>query len=117
LGCRKVIACDIDPDAIHTARANGVANQCDREIQWVPGSVPNIKSGSFDVIVANLTAEIILAEIDAIQGRLGSGGNLILSGFLDIQLSRVQQELKGTELGRRRIRRKGEWVCLIARNK
>jgi ribosomal protein L11 methyltransferase len=116
LGCRKAVACDIDLDAIRTARANGVINQCDREIEWVPGSVPKIKSGSFDVIVANLTVEIILTEIDAIHKRLGLGGSLILSGILDIQSSRVRQALKAIELGRCRTRHKGEWVCLIAVN-
>ena len=116
LGCRKAVACDIDLDAIRTARVNGVTNQCDTEIEWVPLSIQDIKSGPFDVIVANLTAEIILNEIKTIHSRLRSGGNLILSGILDTQLSRVRDalKLKRIKLSRIRTRHKGEWTCLIA---
>ena len=116
MGCRKVVACDIDLEAIHIARANGVVNQCDKEIEWVPGSVMNIKTTSFDVIVANLTAEVILTEIDAIYRQLGLGGTLILSGILDSQLSRIRAALKlnGIKFYHIRTRRKREWACLIA---
>ena len=117
LGCRKVVACDIDPEAISIARANGLINQCDSEIEWIPGNVQKIKPHSFDVIVANLTAEIILEEIERISERLRGGGSLILSGILDTQVLRIRQALKAAGLGVSRVRRKGEWVCLITLKK
>ena len=115
LGCRKVVACDIDQEAIRTAQANSVANQCDQEIDWVPGAIERVKSRSFDVIVANLTARIIVAEVGAMCDRLVTGGSIILSGILDTQSPQVLQALKGIGATRCLTRRKGEWVCLIAR--
>jgi ribosomal protein L11 methyltransferase len=114
LGCRRVVACDVDPEAIRVARSNSVINQCGHEIEWVVGDLRKVRNGRFDLVVANLTAEVILEELGELSKRLTVGGVLVLSGILDTQSSMVQSALGNTGLRRSRVRRKGEWVCLIA---
>jgi ribosomal protein L11 methyltransferase len=114
LGCRRVVACDVDPEAIRIARSNSVTNQCDREIEWVVGDLRKVRYGRFDLVVANLTAKVIVEELKELSERLGAGGVLILSGILDSQFSLIRSTLRNTGLKGPRVRRKGEWVCLTA---
>jgi len=75
LGAAAVVACDIDPDAA-------------REAVFFIGSVDAVRSGAFDVVVANIS-EIVIGELKADFERVAP--RRILSGFQDIR---------------------GEWTCV-----
>src|SRR5207245_1745686 len=54
--------------------------------------------GSFDLVVANLLAELIVADAKALAGCVAPGGCLILSGLLDEQATAVQRAFPGWRL-------------------
>ena len=76
LGAATVIACDIDPDAA-------------REAAFFIGSVDAVRSGAFDVVVANIS-EIVIGELKPELERVAP--RRILSGFQD---------------------QRGEWTCVV----
>jgi len=114
LGCRKVFACDIDPEAIRVARSNSVINQCDREIEWIVGDIRRVKQRQFDLILANLTAEAIRQELSSLEERLAEGGIVFLSGILQSQAQQVRAALKPSRWKSIRQRRKADWAALKA---
>jgi ribosomal protein L11 methyltransferase len=67
LGAGRVIACDIDPDAA-------------RPVPFFVGSVDAVRSGSFDVVVANIS-EDVMGPLRADLERVAR--TRILSGFQD----------------------------------
>jgi ribosomal protein L11 methylase PrmA len=67
LGAGTVIACDIDPGAA-------------RPVPFFVGSVDAVRSGSFDVVVANINEEVIGAMRPDFE-RVAR--TMILSGFQD----------------------------------
>jgi ribosomal protein L11 methyltransferase len=67
LGARLVIACDIDPDAA-------------RVVPFFVGSADAVRSGSFDVVVANIS-EAVMEELRPELERVAA--KRILSGFQD----------------------------------
>jgi len=78
LGARRVIACDIDPEAA-------------KMVPFFVGSVDAVRSGSFDVVVANISGSVI----EDLRGEFERVAPVqILSGFEDDH---------------------GEWTCVVSR--
>jgi ribosomal protein L11 methyltransferase len=113
LGAASIVACDSDRVAIQTARANAAFNRCSSKLHLVLGEVQKVGSCLFDLIVANLTVEIVEESLPELAGRLHSCGTLILSGVLSRQWLRLRPHFKKTGLSLTDCRKKGEWVCLV----
>jgi len=83
LGFRYVTAIDSDPVAVEIARENFRRNNTTDIV--VSGGLLNAVSGTFDVIVGNLTSETIKALFHDCVKRLSRGGTCIFSGILEEQ--------------------------------
>jgi ribosomal protein L11 methyltransferase len=74
LGAGRVIACDVDAEAAPAAQSFGVP--------FFVGSIDAVRSGAFDVVVANINEDVI----GALRPEFERVGRLrILSGFQDEQ--------------------------------
>jgi ribosomal protein L11 methyltransferase len=106
-----VEACDTDTDAVSIARENARLNKVADRIGFRVGTVEET-TGSFDVVCANLTADVIAPLLPALVG--ATCGRLILSGILDSQSEMIRARLH--ELGISQpceIATDGEWVAII----
>lgn len=87
LGVPRVVAFDSDvavlPLARETLRRNGAA-----AVHLFAGTAAALR-GRFDVVVANLLADILVAEAATLAGAVARGGRLVVSGLLDTQAERV----------------------------
>jgi len=87
LGATKVVGADIDPQAIVASRANAKRNGV--EAKFV--AVDELPAGEapFDVVVANILANPIIALAPVLSRRLQRGGRIVLSGILESQADAV----------------------------
>lgn len=83
LGAAEVIGLDIDPEACAVARDNAAANACDDIHVVLPDALPD---GSFDVLVANILLNPLLALASTLATLVRPGGHLGLSGLLAEQV-------------------------------
>jgi ribosomal protein L11 methyltransferase len=113
LGATRIVACDSDPVAVQIAQSNGAVNRCASKLRVISGEVQEVSGRSFDLVVANLTLEIIEEILEGMERRLGIGGKLILSGILSCQLSHLRPYLRRNALSVADCRKKGEWICLV----
>ena len=107
----RIEACDTDAEAVEIARENATLNGVPAaQINFRVGTIEEA-SASFDCVCANLTADVILPLLPALNG--ATCGRLILSGILDTQASAVRTRL--AELGITDIETvaDGEWVAII----
>ena len=81
LGARSVLAIDIAPDAGISCAANVRLNGLQDRIFPVCGELSCIGSESFDLIMANIYAEIHLALAGEMVALTRRGGYLLLSGI------------------------------------
>ncbi|MGD9600169.1 MAG: 50S ribosomal protein L11 methyltransferase [Gammaproteobacteria bacterium] len=86
LGAREIAAVDLDPLACEVARENAARNACTGIAIGLPG---DLRAGEFDVLVANLLLQPVLALVDEFARRLPPGGQLALSGLMADQVPRV----------------------------
>ena len=114
LGAREAVGYDIDEWSTDNARHNAVINRVDDRFTTLLGDVTilNKVEGQFDVVMANINRNILLADMPAFAARLTAGGQLVLSGFYTADAP--QLESKAAELGLKLRGQKSEsdWCCL-----
>jgi len=82
LGADSVVALDIDSVAARTCQQNVLLNAARKQITTICGSLVCIRPDArFQVIIANLHGDIILALAERLVNALDVGGRLLLSGI------------------------------------
>jgi ribosomal protein L11 methyltransferase len=116
LGASAVDAVDIDAGAVRVAQGN-VARNCLGDIVRVElGSLGPGQpfSGTYDVVVANNMARILIELAAGMTSAVRAGGTLILSGMADFREEQVREAFE--TLGWRLVQREQDkWVMLVLR--
>jgi ribosomal protein L11 methyltransferase len=110
LGARKVAAVDVDPDAVGSARLHARLNDVVLYLVRGDGGRPFLPR-RFDVVVANLTAPLLLERRDEIALLCASSGSVVLAGFLREDAAQVAAAYAA--LGAADVRTLGEWAALV----
>ena len=111
-GARTVIAIDIDPVAISTAKANAATNRISGVQFKVADVLRQPIPKRIDVVTANLFSELLIR----IAPKLKRVSWLILSGILREQEPGVRRALKQNGFVLETVRRRGKWIAAIARS-
>ncbi len=94
LGYRPVEAIDLDPTAIKVSRLNARRNRVERAIRFQQKDVTKLSlqnPARYDLICANLIADLLMTEPQRITNRLKPDGALVLSGILTREFSQIQE--------------------------
>ncbi len=110
LGARPVVAADLDPEAVAASRLHARINGAPLGVVRADGGGA-FQAGSFDLVLANLTAPLLTGRAAEIQRLLSARGALVLSGLLGEDLPAVRSAYSG--LGAPVERRDGEWAALV----
>jgi len=112
-GAALVIAIDSDPDAVAAARENVARNSLAERVSVSSRDLGAIE-GKFDLIAANITADVLLPLAPRLVERLSPGGALVLAGLLaGEQTIEVRAAYEGRGLLCAGERREGEWAALL----
>lgn len=82
LGAESVMAVEIDDMAEESVRENIELNGVAANVESVCGDARAIEGREFDVVLANINRNILLADMEAYDKTLSEGGKLVVSGFL-----------------------------------
>lgn len=116
LGASRVLALDIDPQAVKAARENAAANGVGDVVDVCEGTLPESAAGGrFDVIVANISGLTIERLAAAFDSALKDGGALIVSGFLDDAVAGLRRVLAEAGLSVESVEADGVWRAIAAR--
>jgi ribosomal protein L11 methyltransferase len=111
-GFRAAIGVDLDNVAVRMARLNARLNHLSKRASFAVGSL-EVVARRFEVIVANILLEPILAMLKPLHTVLTPGGVVILSGVLSVEVRQLQRGLVAH--GWRIIRQvaREEWAAVI----
>ena len=109
LGAAGVLAVEIDDMAEESVRENIELNGVTEKVESVCGDAKAIEGREFDIVLANINRNILLADMETYAKTLSKGGELIMSGFLEEDVEILTQ--KAESLGARLIEKLscGEW--------
>jgi len=113
-GASSVTGIDIDPMAVKIAKENGSQNGMTEPFYNILcGNLTQNVSGKYDVIVANIVADVIIILLSDIRKYMKNGTFLILSGIIDIRENAVMAAIKKEDLNVKERFYDNGWVCLI----
>ena len=119
LGAKEAIGYDIDEWSVNNARHNAVINRVDDRFQSLLGDVNILKEvdGTFDLVMANINRNILLADMPMMHAKMAPGARLILSGFYTADIPMLTE--KAQRLGMTLMAQKddNDWACLVFQNK
>ena len=117
LGATEAVGYDIDEWSVDNARHNAVINRVDDRFTSLLGDVTilNKVEGTFDLVLANINRNILLADMPAMREKMAPGARLILSGFYTADAPLLIEKAATLGLTLQHQKEENDWACLIFR--
>lgn len=123
LGAMKVMSTDIDPNAVNAAYENAEVNQVSSDILTIlDGDIitdqnlqQNIGLNCYDVVVANILADVIIPLSAVIGQHLKPGGIFISSGIINTKKDAVKDAIINNGFEIIEVNEMGDWVSFVAK--
>ncbi|MCI6019217.1 MAG: 50S ribosomal protein L11 methyltransferase [Clostridiales bacterium] len=123
LGCTGASATDVDAHAVEATIENAAVNHIDMSKYIVKtGDIitdeafrKSMGEHKFDIVVANILADIIIPLSAVIKDNMKQGGLFVSSGIIDMKESAVRDALIKNGFEIVEVTRSGEWVSFTAR--
>lgn len=122
-GARKAVGTDLDPCAVDAVRENMEANGISPEdFTMMIGNIitdqevqDKVGYECYDIVVANILADVLVPLTPVILHQLKKGGIYITSGIIDDKEETVVQAVKAAGMEVLEVTYQGEWVSVTAR--
>lgn len=112
LGAVEIVGLDIEPAAVAAAESNARRNGLDGLAAFSTAPVGAVELGLFDIIVANITADVLIALASDIAARVAPSGRLAFSGISAAQVSTVAAAYRRCGFELAESTRRDDWVSL-----
>lgn len=113
-GAQSCFFVDYDEQAVEATKRNLLLNGLDNAA--VEQGTLDKFSGDYDVVFANLTADIIEKFIDDILKFCKKGGHIVFSGILLERESDILSLCGDKKLDVVKMKRRGEWTAMVVKN-
>lgn len=115
LGAKKVVGVDIDELAVKVSNENMKINNVSGNIEFRKGDLLEVVDEKFDVVVANILAEVIVILNRDIKRCLKEDGVFIASGIILDKVDLVKKSLEQEGLKVLEVREMGEWCSIVSK--
>lgn len=123
LGADNAVAVDIDPNVIDISYVNAKMNGISKDRYSVlAGNVitderikAQIGYRKYDLVFANIVADVIIALATIVPTQIKSGGVLICSGIIDERADEVAKALKDNDFEILEMNKDNGWIGLVCR--
>ena len=115
LGAAEAVGYDIDEWSVDNARHNAVINRVDDRFTSLLGdaTVLNKVEGTFNLVLANINRNILLADMPAFKQKMAPGATLILSGFYTADCPMLIDKAATLGLTFQKQKEDHDWACLV----
>ena len=121
-GAQRVVGTDLDICAVEAVRENLESNHIDPEkFEMMIGNIITEKEiqdrvgyGCYDIVAANILADVLVALSPVIVNQMKPGGIYITSGIIDDKEAVVVEAVKAAGLEVLEVAHQGEWVGVTA---
>lgn len=110
-GAASVLAVDIDSWCTENSLENIALNNVSG-IEVKQGGAEILKGNQFDIILANINRNILLADMETYASCLQSGGELYMSGFYNEDIAIIEAEANRVGLSLISFKLKNNWACV-----
>lgn len=124
LGAESARAVDIDPNCKKIAYSNAALNGIGEDVYTVlDGNIlideqfksSTEKSGPYDIVVANIVADVIIPLAKDVRRYLKDGGTFIASGIIEMRIDEVKEAIEKEGFIIQEIKKENDWYCIISK--
>jgi len=115
LGAPSALGVDIDPVAVKVANENAEINEVSDKTEFVCGDLTDKVHGQFEIVTANIVADIIIRLLSTVKNYLLKGGVLIVSGIIDTRADEVENACHEAGFTTEKRLEHGGWVAIKLR--
>ncbi|MDP0494456.1 MAG: 50S ribosomal protein L11 methyltransferase [Fusobacterium sp. JB021] len=117
LGAKEIIGTDIDPMAVEVAKENLELNKVSLEKAkaYAGDLISVVKEDKFDVVVANILADVLLILLKDISKVVKKDGLIIFSGIIEDKLEEMKKAIEEEGLEILEIKADKEWRAILMR--
>lgn len=115
LGAKAATAIDLDGNAVEIARKNAQINKVLDRMTLVHGNLLDEIEGSYDIVVANIIADVIIELSQYVTNYIKAGGLFISSGIIHERLDEVIEQIESVGLIIEKVEKMGEWAMVVSR--
>lgn len=112
LKAEKVVAVDIDENSVKIANDNAILNNVDKQLNLLCGDLTEKVAGKYDIICANIVADVIIRLCDNIKNFMHNQTILLVSGIIDDREQDVRQAIDKCGLKVTKTLRDNGWVAM-----
>lgn len=113
LGAKTAYLTDVDPIAVKSATHNAKLNGVDDKCVVLHADLLEKTDVKGDIVLANITGEILVRLAPSIPKNMKKSGVLILSGIISSRLDMVKTAFLAQGLEVIKTRQKGDWFALV----
>lgn len=115
LGAPSALGVDIDPVAVKVANENAEINEVSDKTEFVCGDLTDKVHGKFEIVTANIVADVIIRLLGTVKNYLLKGGVLIVSGIIDTRADEVENACHEAGFVTEKRLEHGGWVAIKLR--
>ena len=117
LGAGKIVGTDIDPMAVEVAEENLLLNKVDmkKAKAYAGDLVTVVQNEKFDVVVANILADVLLILLKDISRVVKKDGLVIFSGIIEDKLEEMKRAVEEVGLEILEVKADKEWRAMLMR--
>lgn len=115
LGAKEAVGYDIDEWSADNARHNAVINQVDAHFTSLLGDAQILTTvhDTFDIVMANINRNILLADMPSFVEKMHPGSILILSGFYTTDCDVLNAKAHSLGLSSLSQQSDKDWACMV----
>ncbi len=112
LGAKKILAIDIDEWSVENSIENAISNHC-KNISVQLGNVSLLQNKKFEIILANINRNILLADLADYKKCLNQNGFILLSGFFENDIAELDKMASSIGIHKVKTHTDEGWAMLV----
>lgn len=113
LGAESALGVDIDAQSVKTAKENADRNGVGEKAKFIHGDLAEKVSGKYDIVCANIIADIIIRLFGNVKDFMKDDAKLIVSGIIDMRSPDVEKAIEEHHFNIEKKVVKDEWVAFV----
>ena len=117
-GAEKVVGYDIDEWSVENTHHNAIINNVEDRYTTILGNASILDKvyEKYDIVVANINRNILLADMPSFKKKMKDDGILILSGFYITDIPMIKNKVESLRMKCMKSTEDNNWACVVIHN-
>ena len=112
-GAKSALGIDVDELAVKAGAENAARNGVADRARFVKGDLAEDITERYDLVIANIVADVLLRLLPDVRDKIAAGGKLLLSGVIDDRAGQLRAAIEKNGFSLQKETRQGDWHAFL----